>query len=43
MMPQSGIFILHGAHIEAKEEVELQDLQSRHLYRYQEIYLKLKI
>jgi hypothetical protein len=38
MMPRSGILILYGAHIEAEKEVELEDLQRRHLCRYQEIY-----
>jgi hypothetical protein len=38
MMPRSGILILYGAHIEAEQEVELEDLQRRHLCRYQEIY-----
>lgn len=39
MMPKSGILILHGAHIEAEEEVKLENLPSRHLCRYQEIYV----
>jgi hypothetical protein len=42
-MPRSGILILHGVHIEAEEEDELEDLQSRHLCRYQEIYEALDL
>jgi hypothetical protein len=38
MMLRSGILILHGVHMEAEEEVELEILQSRHICRYQEIY-----